>query len=65
MFDTNNDTIIIPKPTNPDSRWMTLDENDNLLSEGKTPEEAIKIAKDKTDNFIVLFVPKEGSTYIF
>ncbi|MDQ3682654.1 MAG: hypothetical protein M3352_06230, partial [Bacteroidota bacterium] len=63
MFDTNNDTIIIPKPTNPDSRWMTLDENDNLLSEGKTPEEAIKIAKDKTDNFIVLFVPKEGSTY--
>jgi hypothetical protein len=65
MFNDNNDTIIMPKPKNPDSRWMTIDENDNLLSEGKTPDEAIKLAKEKTDNFTVLFVPKEGSTYIF
>ncbi len=65
MFDTDNDTIVIPKPKNPDSRWITVDENDNLISEGKTPEEAIEIAKKKTDNYTVLFVPKEGSTYIF
>jgi hypothetical protein len=65
MLDNNNDTIIMPKPKNPDSRWMTVDENDNLISEGKTPDEAIKLAKEKTENYTLLFVPKEGSTYIF
>lgn len=61
----DNDTIIMPKPSNPDSRWMTVDEDGNLISEGKTPEEVIKFAKEKTDNFTVLFIPKKGSTYIF
>ncbi len=65
MFENDNNTIVIEKPKSPDSRWITVDENGKLISEGKTPEEAIKIAKQKTDNFTVLFVPKEGSTYIF
>lgn len=65
MFDTDNDTTITAKPTNPASMWITVDERGNLISEGVTPDEAIKIAKQKTDNFTVLFVPKEGNTYIF
>lgn len=65
MTNAENDTTTMPKPKNPDSRWMTVDENDNIISEGKTPEEAINLAKEKTDKFTVLFVPKEGSTYIF
>ena len=65
MAEIENDTIIMAKPTKPDSRWITVDENDNLISEGETPEEAIDLAKKKSDNFTVLFVPKEGNTYIF
>ncbi len=65
MFDKEHDTLTMPKPKNPTSRWITVDENDNLISEGETPAEAIDIAKKKTKNFTVLFVPKPGSTYIF
>lgn len=50
---------------NPDSQWVTVDEKGNLISEGKTPDEAIKLAKEKTEYFTVLFVPKEGNAYIF
>ena len=57
--------ITMPKPTNPNSRWMTVDNNENLISEGITPEEAVTKAKLKTENFIIVFVPQENSTYIF
>jgi hypothetical protein len=60
-----NDIITIPKPKSPDSRWITIDNEGNLISEGKTPEEAINKAKKITEDFNVLFVPMEGSTYIF
>lgn len=65
MLNEINDTLILPNPTNPDSRWMTVDIDGNLISEAKTPGEAIEIAKHKTDNFTILFIPKEGITYIF
>ena len=66
MIDADNDIIIMPKPINPDSLWITVDENNNLISEGMTPDEAIKLAKGKSDSsFTLLFVPREGSTYIF
>ena len=60
-----DDITIAIKPKNPDTQWVTLDESNNIISEGKTPDEAIELAKKKTDNFTVLFVPKKGSTYIF
>lgn len=65
MLTEINNTLTLPKPKNPDSRWMTVDENGNLISEAKTPDEAIKLAKINTNNFTVLFIPKEGTTYIF
>lgn len=65
MIDNDHDTITIGKPKNADSRWMTIDVDGNIISEGKTPDEAISLAKKKTENYTVIFVPKEGSTYIF
>ncbi|SFP92506.1 hypothetical protein [Parafilimonas terrae] len=65
MLSEPNDIVALPKPKNPNSRWMTLDEHGNLISEARTPDEAIKLAKLKTENFTVLFIPKEGTTYIF
>jgi hypothetical protein len=65
MFETDNDITITIKPKNPDSRWITVDENGKMISEGQTPQEAIAIAKKISDSFSVIFVPKEGSTYIF
>jgi hypothetical protein len=59
------EAINIPKAKNPESNWMALDDNYNLISEGITPYEAIRLAKEKTDNFIILFIFKEGETYIF
>ncbi len=56
-------TTITPK--RPDTRWVTLDDDNNIISEGKTPQEAVDAAKKITDNFTVMFVPVEGNTYIF
>ena len=65
MFDTENDITITIKPKNPESRWVALDEDNNIISEGKTPNEVIEAAKQKNNNFSVMFVPIEGNTYIF
>lgn len=65
MAVVQDDMEIKVSPKNPDSNWVTVDENGRLISEGKTPEEAIKIAKEKIDNFTVLFVPRQGNAYIF
>ncbi len=64
MFETDNDIITIT-PKNSDSRWVTLDQNNNILSEGKTPEEAINAAKEKSDNYTLLYVPIEGNACFF
>lgn len=65
MFDTDTDITITITPKNPESRWVTLDEDNNIISEGKTPEEAIEAAKKTGKPFTVMFVPLEGNTYIF
>ncbi len=65
MYNTEDDITITVKPKNPDSNWVTVDERGNMISEGTTPAEAIEKAKKITDNFSVIFVPKEGNTYIF
>ena len=65
MFETANDITITITPKNPESRWVTLDEDNNIISEGKTPGEAIEIAKKIGKTFTIMFVPLEGNTYIF
>lgn len=65
MFETDNDITITITPKSPDSRWVTLDEHNNILSEGKTPGEAIELANKTGQTFTVMFVPLEGNTYIF
>ena len=52
-------------PKSPDSRWVALDFKNELISEGKTPEEATEKAKIITDKFLLMFVPKTGVSYIF
>lgn len=55
------------KVNNPESRWIALDFIDSniVISEGKTPEEAEEKAKSLGKDFILMFVPKKGETYIF
>ena len=65
MYTTDDDITITVKPKNPESNWVTVDESGNMISEGITPAEAIEAAKKITDNFSVIFIPKEGKSYIF
>jgi hypothetical protein len=46
------------------SRWVTVDLDNKKISEAPTPEEAIRLAKDITKDFILVFVPIDGATYI-
>ena len=65
MFETDNDITITITPKIPDSRWVTLDEDNNIISEGKTADEALEIANKSGKPFTLMFVPLEGNTYIF
>jgi hypothetical protein len=65
MFQTDNDITITISPKNPESRWVALDQDNKILSEGKTPGEAIEAAKETGKEFTLMFVPLEGNTYIF
>lgn len=65
MYNTDDDITITIKPKNPESNWAAVDETGKMISEGKTPAEAIKEAKKIADNFSIIFVPKEGKSYIF
>ncbi len=65
MFDTDNDTTITLTPKSQESRWITVDEDNNIISEAKTPKEAIEEANKTDKAFTVMFVPMEGNTYIF
>ena len=60
-----DDITLTIKPQSPDTRWVALDENNNIISEGKTPVEAIEKAKKATDNYTLVFVPEEGNTCFF
>ena len=65
MFETDNDITITITPKSTDSRWVTLDEDNNIISEGKTADEALEIANKSGKPFALMFVPLEGNTYIF
>ena len=65
MFETDNDITITITPKNPDSRWVTLDDDNKIISEGKTPGETIELAKKTGKTYKLMFVPEQGNTYIF
>lgn len=65
MENCNNDIVNLICPSNPESRWVALDKNDKIISEGETPNEVIAVAKNFGDEYFIMFVPKKDSTYIF
>lgn len=65
MNDTEDIAPITVSPKSPETRWVALDQKNEIISEGKTPAEAIEQAKKITDNYTLMFVPLEGNTYFF
>jgi hypothetical protein len=68
MKDNNEAKLNEPKieVKNKDSNWVALDiVNSSVISEGVTPEEATEKAEKISNNFMLMFVPKKGETYIF
>lgn len=69
MDKKNNNTAdsssLVVSPKSPDTRWVALGSNDSIISEGKTPTEAIEEAKKVTKDYTLLFVPKEGSSCFY
>ena len=61
----SKDLVFSVNPKSHDSCWVALDIDSKLISEGKTPEEATDKAKRITDIFFLMFVPKQGVSYIF
>ncbi len=57
--------IMTVSPNSPESRWVALGDNDAIISEGRTPNEVMERAKRLSNNFILMFVPIEGASYIF
>ena len=49
----------------PKSRWVALDINNNVISEGETAEKVEESAKIITEVFFLMFVPKDGVRYFF
>jgi hypothetical protein len=55
---------IVVRPKNPNMRWIAIDVNYKLISEGRTPKSAANKATKTGLFFYLAFVPKEGrSTY--
>ncbi|MGQ0829420.1 MAG: DUF5678 domain-containing protein [Bacteroidota bacterium] len=54
-------------PKNANSRWVAIDiiDSDTIIAEGKSPEEVSEKAKKTGKQFMLMFVPKQGETYIF
>lgn len=59
------DTSIKVSPKNPDSKWVTIDSDNKIISEGKTANKTVEEAKKVSDEFFLMFVPQEGQSYIF
>jgi hypothetical protein len=55
---------IIVRPKNPNMRWVAIDNNYKIISEGRTPQSAANKATKKGLNFYLLFVPKPGRSYV-
>ena len=65
MYDIDNDITLTITPKSPDSRWVALDDDNKIISEGKTPDETIELANQTGKNFALMFVPVEGNTCFF
>jgi late competence protein required for DNA uptake (superfamily II DNA/RNA helicase) len=63
---TNPKTLIVT-PTKEDSRWVAISDSNQLLAEGKTPNDVFSIInkQDKPENPFLMFIPQKGVTYIF
>ena len=59
------DITITITPQNPETRWVAIDKDNNIISEGKTAGDAIKDAKKTGKEFTLMFIPLKGNTYIF
>lgn len=57
--------IIQIRPKNANSRWVALDINNKIISEGIKPETVRAKAEKISDVFFLVFVPKPGAKYIF
>jgi len=64
-MDCTNDIAMIVTPKNPDSRWVALDSNDKVISEGINPSEVISEANKISNDYFIMYLPIEGNTYIF
>ncbi len=60
-----DDITLVVSPQSPDTRWVAIDEDNIIISEGKTPDETIKKAKETGKEFTLMFVPKADNTYFF
>jgi hypothetical protein len=58
------ETILI-ETKNPASRWVAVDINNKVISEGETAEAVEESAKKITEVFFLMFVPQDGVRYIF
>lgn len=57
--------VVKLRPKSTRTRWVAIDLNNKIISEGQTADSARKKALKKTDaEFLVAFVPKEGTSYI-
>lgn len=63
-MDKPNDYAISTITENEDSRWITVDIDNNKISEAPTPNEAIILAEAVSKDFMLVFVPVPGETYI-
>lgn len=48
-----------------EARWVALDNNLNIISEGESPKAVDMDAQTKSDNYSLMFLPAPGNTYIF
>ena len=63
-MEQENKKIVTINTKNSDSRWVAI-VNKQVISEGKTPEEALHNAKDISSNPFLMFIPKKGTCYVF
>lgn len=52
------------KPRNPNSRWVALDINNKIISEGLKPEDVQTAAKKTHSVFFLMYVPKKNTIFV-
>ncbi|UEG49735.1 DUF5678 domain-containing protein [Ferruginibacter lapsinanis] len=57
--------VLTVRPKHADSRWVALDVNDKIISEGKNPKDVSFQAQKICSKFFLFFIPERGHTYVF